>query len=183
VLAVTTTAAHASVRWATLEAIHQLENPRDLPNPGPFGELGAYQFRAETWHMHTAMPFARALDRSTSDEVAVRHYEWIKAGLERAGVPVTPYAVGLAWNGGLDAAINGRSPRIARDYAQRVANLAASLHGAAPAAATPPAAIATTTTPLIVPTPSFESEPFVVTLPRSVPTPVITSKPFVVALR
>ncbi len=119
--------ASASVRWATLEAIHQLENPHDLTRPGPYGELGAYQFRADTWQMHTTIPFNRALDRRVSDDVAVRHYEWIKSGLERAGVPATPYRIGLAWNGGLDAAIRGTAPAAARDYAERVANLAALL--------------------------------------------------------
>ena len=121
------TAAQASERWATLEAIHQLENPRDLTRPGPFGELGAYQFRATTWRMHTTLPFSRANERSASDNVAVRHYEWIKSGLEQAGVRATPYLIGLAWNGGLDAAVRGSAPRAARDYAERVANLAAVL--------------------------------------------------------
>jgi len=123
--------ARASTRWATLEAIHQLENPRDSSRPGPFGELGAYQVRATTWQMHTKTPFSRALDRRTSDDIAVRHYEWLKAGLEQAGVPATPYFIGLAWNGGLDGAVRGRAPRAAHDYAQRVANLAAVFDGAA----------------------------------------------------
>src|SRR5271163_4460606 len=55
--------ARGSERWATLEAIHQLENPNDTSAPGPCGELGAYQFREETWKMHTVAPFSRALDR------------------------------------------------------------------------------------------------------------------------
>jgi hypothetical protein len=45
--------ASASTRWATLEAIHRIENPRNLPNAGPCGELGAYQFREQTWRMRT----------------------------------------------------------------------------------------------------------------------------------
>jgi hypothetical protein len=128
VLALTLGAARASIRWATLEAIHQLENPRDLPTPGPCGELGAYQFRSVTWQMHTKIPFERAIDRHASDDVAVKHYEWIKTGLERAGVPATPYNIGLAWNGGLDAAIRDSAPRVARDYAERVANLTAAFN-------------------------------------------------------
>src|SRR4051812_36950851 len=91
-----TSAAHASIRWATLEAIHQLENPRNLSRPGPFGELGAYQFRPTTWQMHTKVPFNRALDRQASDEVAVRHYEWLKQRLAAANIPATPYNIGLA---------------------------------------------------------------------------------------
>ena len=61
----------AAGRAATLEAIHHLENPRNLTRPGPRGELGAYQFRVSTWRMHTALPFAAALDRQTSDLIAV----------------------------------------------------------------------------------------------------------------
>lgn len=120
---------HASVRWATLEAIHQLENPRNVKRPGPCGELGAYQFRASTWRMHTTTPFERALDRRISDLVATRHYEWLKRGLEQARLPASPYNIALAWNGGLKAAIAGRSPLAAREYAGRAANLADALGG------------------------------------------------------
>lgn len=118
--------AEAASRWATLEAIHRLENPRNLPRPGPRGELGAYQFRSSTWRMHTTIPFQRALDKGASDVVAVKHYEWLKRGLEAANVPATSYNIALAWNGGLSAVIAGRSPLVAHDYAQRAANLAAS---------------------------------------------------------
>ncbi|MEX2044265.1 MAG: hypothetical protein WD941_02860 [Opitutus sp.] len=115
----------AADRWATLEAIHQLENPRNVTRPGPRGELGAYQFRSATWRMHTSLPFQHALDRKVSDAIAVKHYEWIKRGLEQASVPVTPYMIALAWNGGLSGAINNRAPGVAHDYASRAANLAA----------------------------------------------------------
>ena len=119
--------AQAASRSATLEAIHKLENPRNSPRPGKHGELGAYQFRSTTWRMHTSVPFHRALDRNMSDTVAIKHYEWIKRGLEAARVPATPYYIALAWNGGLSAAISGRAPRVAHDYAQRAANLAAAI--------------------------------------------------------
>ena len=117
----------ASDRDATLEAIRNLENPRNLTRPGPRGELGAYQFRAETWRMHTAEPFARALDRASSDRVAERHYEWIRRGLARAGLPASPYNIALAWNSGLGAVVSGRAPRVAHRYAERAENLAAVL--------------------------------------------------------
>jgi hypothetical protein len=117
--------ARASERWATLEAIHQLENPNDTPVPGKCGELGAYQFREQTWKMHTVAPFSRALDRHSSDAVAVKHYDWIKSELVRRGIDVNPYTVALAWNGGLGAAIQAEPPASAVDYATRVANLAA----------------------------------------------------------
>lgn len=114
-------------RWAVLEAIHKIENPKNSPKPGKHGELGAYQFRSSTWRMHTTVPFQRAINRETSDVVAVKHYEWIKRGLEDARVPATPYNIALAWNGGLGAVVAGRSPRIAHDYAQRAFNLASSI--------------------------------------------------------
>lgn len=114
----------AAGRWATLEAIHTLENPTNSPRPGRFGELGAYQFRLSTWRMHTKVPFARANDRSESDVVAVAHYEYLKRGLERNGVPATPYTIALAWNGGLDAVVRGTAPKAAHNYARRAVNLA-----------------------------------------------------------
>lgn len=117
--------AHAASRWATLEAIHVLENPRNSPRPGPYGELGAYQFRLTTWRMHTSLPFSRALDRRYSDLIAVEHYEYLKRQLEAAHVPATPYNIALAWNGGLSGAISGKAPRAAHDYARRAENLAA----------------------------------------------------------
>ena len=121
--------ASASTRWATLEAIHRIENPRDLPNPGPCGELGAYQFREQTWRMHTNLPFARALDRRASDAVAVKHYDWLKHRLEVAGMAATPYAIALAWNGGLGRTLRGTSCAATRDYAERVANIAGTFGG------------------------------------------------------
>jgi hypothetical protein len=111
-------------RNATLEAIHNLENPRDLTRPGPRGELGAYQFRETTWRDYSKEPFFRALDRSASDVVAVQHFEWLKRQLEEAHLPATTYNIALAWNGGIGAAVSGRAPRAARNYAQRAVNLA-----------------------------------------------------------
>lgn len=119
--------AGAGERWETLEAIHWVENPRNSTRPGPHGELGAYQFRENTWRMHTKVPFNRALERPHSDTVAVKHYEWIKRGLARAGMEVTPYTIALAWNGGLTATVRGQAPRAAHDYAERVSNIATQL--------------------------------------------------------
>jgi hypothetical protein len=120
----------ADDRSATLQAIHLLENPYDVPTPGPCGELGAYQFRASTWSRYSAEPFSHALDRRASEAVAVRHYEWIKDRLVRNGLPATPYNVALVWNGGLSAAVRGRASAAARDYAERAANLAAAFQQA-----------------------------------------------------
>jgi hypothetical protein len=119
--------ARASERWATLEAIHRLENPRDTDEPGSFGELGAYQFREQTWKMHTQAPFSRALDRRASDAVAVKHYDWIKAEIERRGLEATPYRIALAWNGGIRAVLDKNPPAAVADYASRASNIAEEL--------------------------------------------------------
>jgi len=74
--------------------------------------------------MHSKAPFVSALNRQASDAVAVEHYEFLKRELLRAGVPATPYRIALAWNGGVEAAVLGRAPAAARDYAERVTNLA-----------------------------------------------------------
>lgn len=123
ILAVSASVSFASDRWETLEAIHWVENPTMSTKPGAHGELGPYQFRRATWQMHTQQPFRLALDRAEADKVAVKHYEWICRGLERRGLPVTPYNVALAWNAGLSAVINGKVPSSSRHYGTRVANL------------------------------------------------------------
>ncbi len=110
-------------RTDILQAIHWVENPRNVTRPGPRGELGPYQFREITWRMHTKAPFRRALERAYAEEIAVRHYEWIVRGLARNGLEVTPYNVALAWNSGLSATVRGRSPASAHRYAARVSNL------------------------------------------------------------
>lgn len=114
-------------RWATLEAIHQLENPTNRTTPGTFGELGPYQFRESTWRMHTTIPFRLANDRKTSDLVAVKHYEFLKQRLVQAGLPGSVYNIALAWNGGIEAVVRGSSPAVAHDYAERAANIAYSI--------------------------------------------------------
>ncbi len=114
----------ATERWETLEAIHWIENPYNTERPGRYGELGAYQFREATWRMHTTVAFARATDRRASDEVAIRHYEWLKKALLRNGIEVTPYTIAVAWNGGLRAAVRGPAAASTRDYAERVNNIA-----------------------------------------------------------
>ncbi len=117
----------ASERWETLEAIHWVENPRNVTRVGAHGELGPYQFRPSTWRMHTTQPFALAVDRARADEVAVRHYEWIRRGLLNAGITPTPYTIALAWNAGLDPVINDRVPSASYAYAEQVSNLVASM--------------------------------------------------------
>jgi len=113
----------AAGRAETLEAIHAVENPHDSVRRGPHGELGAYQFRPSTWRMHTLLPFENATDREASDQVAIRHYEWLKRGLTRGGLSPTPYNIALAWNSGLSAAVRGRVSASSHNYAERVNNL------------------------------------------------------------
>ena len=120
--------AFASDRWETLKAINLVENPRNSPKPGPYGELGPYQFREKTWHMHTTMPFSLANQRERADEVAVKHYEWIRRGLERNGIAATPYNIALAWNAGLSAVVNGRVGNGTRQYARQVVNIVEELN-------------------------------------------------------
>ncbi|QYM80301.1 hypothetical protein K0B96_06715 [Horticoccus luteus] len=116
--------AQAGTRWEVLEAIHWVENPSNSTRPGRFGELGPYQFRENTWRLHTTKPFRWALERKQADEVAVKHYEWLRRGLEAAGIEASPYNIALAWNSGLDAVITGRAPSAAHHYADRVTNMA-----------------------------------------------------------
>jgi hypothetical protein len=116
--------ASAQSRFATLKAIHLLENPTNRTTPGPYGELGPYQFRSVIWYKYSQSPFRHALNREASDYVAVRHYQWLKDQIERHGLPSSAYNIALAWNGGLGAVLRGHAPRAARDYAERAANLA-----------------------------------------------------------
>lgn len=113
----------ASERWETLQAINWVENPSNSPKAGPGGELGPYQFRPATWRMYTRKPFALALERQHSDDIAVRHYEWIKRSLLSSGFEPTPFFIALAWNAGIGQVINGRAPASAYQYASQVNNL------------------------------------------------------------
>ena len=126
---VTSPESRAASRQVTLEAIHQIENPRNLTRPGPAGELGAYQFRAATWAQHTRRPFSDALDRRWSDLVAALHHDWLCERLVRNGLEPSVYNVALAWNAGLSATVRGRAPRRSHEYAVRVGNIAGELQG------------------------------------------------------
>lgn len=118
-----TNSARASDRWETLRAIHWVENPTDQTSLGRYGELGPYQFRPATWRMHTKKPFSLAANQVAADEIAVKHYEWIKRTLEQAGVDPTTFNIALAWNCGVEAVVDGRVPEASYAYAGRVTNL------------------------------------------------------------
>jgi hypothetical protein len=131
--------AAADDRWQTLRAINWVENPTNHAKMGRHGELGPYQFRPSTWRMHTRKPFRQAVEREASDEVAVKHYEWIKRALENAGVDATPFNIAMAWNTGVTNVLRGRVPHVSYDYANRVTNLVQTLkqRGVAASAPTP----------------------------------------------
>ena len=122
-----TIAARASDRWETLRAINWVENPTNQTQVGRFGELGPYQFRPATWRMHTQKPFRQAIQREAADEVAVKHYEWIKRTFEQAGVEANVFNIAMAWNRGAEAVISGRAPSVSYRYAERVTNLVETL--------------------------------------------------------
>lgn len=113
----------ASDRWETLRAINWVENPTNHTRYGSKGELGPYQFRSQTWRLHTSRPFSQAVQREAADEVAVKHYEWIRRGLVEAGIDPNPYNIALAWNSGLGAVTSGRVPSSTYRYADQVRNL------------------------------------------------------------
>ena len=122
-----TNVAEGSDRWETLRAINWVENPTNQTQVGRFGELGPYQFRPGTWRMHTAKPFRQAIQRTVADEVAVKHYEWIKRTFEQAGVEPSIFNIAMAWNCGVEAVLRGRAPEVSYNYAERVSNLVETL--------------------------------------------------------
>jgi hypothetical protein len=118
-----TNVAGASDRWETLRAINWVENPTNQTAVGRFGELGPYQFRPGTWRMHTDKPFRLAVSKPVADEIAVKHYEWIKRTLEQRGVDANVFNIAMAWNCGVEAVLSGRAPTVSYHYAERVTNL------------------------------------------------------------
>lgn len=116
-------AAESTERAETLRAINWVENPTNHARRGSKGELGPYQFRSQTWRMHTRKSFQLAVVREDADEVAVKHYEFIRRGLREAGIEPTPFNIALAWNSGLGAVQRGQVPVVSYRYAERVSNL------------------------------------------------------------
>ena len=179
-----TTGARADDRWETLRAINWVENPTNHTRMGRFGELGPYQFRAATWRMHTRKPFSMATQREAADEVAVLHYEWIKANLERAGIDATTFNIAMAWNTGVTNVITGHAPSVSYNYAERVVNLVGTFKRHIPAPAEPAAELvaATPVAPVQIPlldgpALSFSMEPnapkFEIVIAPPAPEPVV----------
>ena len=114
-------------RDAFLKAIAEVEtggNPRAV---GRLGERGLYQFRKETWRQHTRRSFFEAHNPNVSYQVASQHFDWLYDGLVRNGVRPTNYLLAAAWNAGLSRALSGNASKSTRNYARRVANIAANL--------------------------------------------------------
>jgi len=87
--------------------------------------------------MYSRRPFYEAINRQYSDEVAIKHYEWLKEGLSHAGIEATPYNIAMAWNAGLDAVIGHHVPSASRGYAEQVSNIAAEVKRNEVASTTP----------------------------------------------
>jgi hypothetical protein len=136
----------AADRAETLRAINWVENPTNHHRRGSKGELGPYQFRPQTWRLHTKRSFALAVEREHADEIAIKHYDFIQRGLIQSGIDPTPFNIALAWNSGLGAVQRGRVPVVSYNYAERVANLVdaqlAQQSAAGPAKAAAPRAVA-----------------------------------------
>ena len=171
--------AGADDRWETLRAINWVENPTNHTKVGRFGELGPYQFRAGTWRMHTKKSFQLATQREVADEVAIKHYEWIKQNLQKAGVDASPFNIAMAWNSGVNNVLKGSVPSVSYDYAERVTNLVHTFKRNAPRATV---AAAPTAQPVPVKRPVIgmvhfavlpDAPRFEIVLPPPAPEPVV----------
>ena len=110
-----------------LRAIDEVESGGRDAARGAAGERGRYQLTQRVWSQHTASPFKHAHRRDLAHAVAEQHFDWIVNQLEMAGWPADVESVALAWNAGLTATINCRTPASSQDYAQRVCNLYADM--------------------------------------------------------
>jgi hypothetical protein len=102
-----------------LNAIRQVEEWQG--RDGAAGERGPWQITKAVWMQHCpAWGFEKARAQRYARVCAARHLDWLVAGLRRKGIEPVPYTLALAWNAGLTGATNGRAPRRAHDYADRV---------------------------------------------------------------
>ena len=94
------------------------------PGRGSHGELGKYQFTAQTWRQHSTKPHEWALGRTSEarlerDRVARAHIKWIEQHLENP----TVYRMALVWNAGLNTVKRNAFTDSSVDYANRVRNV------------------------------------------------------------
>lgn len=106
-----------------LWALALVETPHGVPaTPGPAGETGRWQLTPAVRHDRGAELRARG-EAVTDEAIARAHLLWLARGLERHGLPVTPFNLAVAWNAGLHRYTSGKAPRRAFEFAQRVTNL------------------------------------------------------------
>lgn len=108
-----------------LWALAQAETPRGVPaHPGPAHETGTYQLTPSVRHDRSADLRRRGFQGPITDEMLAREQVlWIAAQLEKAGQRADPFAIGVAWNAGVTAKINGTAPDRSYDYGARISNL------------------------------------------------------------
>jgi len=69
--------------------------------PGPVGELSAWQITEPVWREHMApRPFEEARDPALARACAVQHVRWIIAQIARRGQEATPERVATCWHFG-----------------------------------------------------------------------------------
>lgn len=94
------------------------------PGHGSNGELGKYQFTAQTWRQHSTKPFRWALGHTSEarlerDRVANAHASWLARHLDNPNV----YRMALAWNAGLSCVQRNGFSDTNVSYATRVQNV------------------------------------------------------------
>ena len=73
--------------------------------PGPAGEMSAWQITEGVWRQHMApRPFSDARDPALARECALKHVRWLIAQIQRRGLAVTPQRVATAWHFGISHA-------------------------------------------------------------------------------
>jgi hypothetical protein len=86
--------------------------------PGPAGELSAYQITAGVWSQHMRpLHFSQARNPELARLCAVRHLRWLIQQIGARGLSITPQRVATAWHYGLSRA-RGRT-----QWGLEVANL------------------------------------------------------------
>ena len=87
---------------------------------GRHGERSAWQLMESTWRSYTRAPFAQASTRAeAARHVARLHLRWLATRLAARNLPIKPYWLALAWNGGPNVSALMPPTRPA-DYALRV---------------------------------------------------------------
>lgn len=112
-----------------LNALAQVESGNNPKAIGKRGELGLYQFREITWHMHTAAPFAQAKDPQVAGQVADEHVRMIERALQSVGIEANARNVALCWNAGIRAVMLQTFTATSAKYAERVADLYGAILG------------------------------------------------------